>query len=215
MGTVAKQMGGDISKWQGKQNELVSNAKQTKQSLAQLKKAGKPAFKVNAMRGLPFWKRIEKQYSFNTALPDGTKPAIVEPAAMAGFKHTPKLTYGLGVACSVGVGQGWQKIHFSYEGISFRSFTTWEWQYGISAYAGYERTYNNFLSIKKQQDKESVNYVTPHKTAVYSESILVGLSKKYKINDKYTGAIQVLYDVWWQQKGLNNPIILRFTTIKK
>ena len=54
-----------------------------------------------------------------------------------------------------------------------------------------------------------------HNTATWNEAILLGLSKSYKINSKWNGAIQVLWDVWWREKGMRSPIILRFATLSK
>ena len=95
------------------------------------------------MRGLPFWKRVEKGYNFQTsrATPDGKRPAILELAGTAGFKHTPQLTYGLGLSASIGLGQNWSNIRLSYEGISIRSFATYELFWGIAGYVGYETVF--------------------------------------------------------------------------
>jgi hypothetical protein len=215
IGSISKQMSGELSQWKEKQND-ISSLKETKQSLKNLKNTEKPAFKVNPMRELPFWKRIEKQYSWQTARPsaDGTQPAAIKPSASVGFKHSPKLTYGLGIGTSFGLGQSWQNIHFSFQGIGFKSFTTWEWQYGIGLYTGYERMYKNFL-FKQSTPTAATDAPTVHNTANYNESLLFGLTKKYHINSKYNGSIEVLYDIWWQQKGLQSPIVLRFTTTTK
>ena len=214
LGLVSEQMSSQISQWQDKQKDLT-DVKQTKQSLQELRETGKPTFKVNPMRGLPFWKRIEKQYSFQATRTSDNQPATIEPSATVGFKHTPKLMYGIGVACSIGLGQNWQNIHFSFRGIGLRSFATWQWQYGISAYAGYERMYKLF-EFKQQGHQANTDIIpTPHNTANYNESILIGLTKSYNLHSKYNGAIQVLYDIWWQQKGLTSPIVLRFVTTTK
>ncbi len=168
------------------------------------------------MRGLPFIKRIEKQYNWQTsrATADGKQPALLEASAMAGFRHTPRLTYGAGLAYAEGLGQSWQHIKLTFQGVGYRTFATWQWQYGIGAYAGYERMYKKAAFIKEQPPDSDLR-PTPHSSARYTESILAGLTKSYNINAKYKGAIQVLYDIWWQQKGLRSPIVLRFVTVKK
>ncbi len=210
---VSKQLGGGLKQWQ-QQQKKIGELKQNKQALKQLKNTEKPAFKINPMRGLPFWKRIEKQYNWQATRAINDLPAMLETSAMAGFKHTPKLTYGLGLAYSEGLGQGWQNIHFSFQGIGYRTFAKWDWQYGIGAYAGYERIYKSAAFFKhKPQPNDAIP--TTHDTRNYTESTLIGLTKSYNINTKHKGALQVLYDIWWQQKGLNNPIVLRFVTVKK
>lgn len=214
LGGIADKMSGQIKDWQDKQKDL-ENVKQTKKSLAQLKNTEKPSFKVNPMRGLPFWKRIEKQYSWQTQRANENSPALFILSAGAGFKHTPTLTYGIGLTSSIGLGQSWQNIHFSFEGIGYKTYATWLWQYGVGAYAGYERLYKRAAFAKDKPPPEAEGYPTVHSTTKYSESLLIGIYKSYNINTKYKGTIQLLYDVWWQQKNLRSPIVLRFVTVTK
>ncbi len=215
VGDVSKQMSVDVDAWNDKQQEL-GNLKDAKQSFEGMGRTEKLSFKVNEMRGLPFWKRVEKQYSFETARAgsDGA-PATMTPSAMVAFKHTAKLKYGVGAACAIGLGESWQNIHFSFRGVGVRTFASWEWEYGISGYAGYERMYKQFAFIKDEGVAKTDIISTRHNTIHYSESILVGLTKSYKVNKKYNGAMQVLYDIWWRQKGLNSPIVLRIVTNSK
>ena len=213
IGAVSQQAGAAVQQWQDKVSDASSGIKDAKQSVSNIRNTQKPEFKVNPMRGLPFIKRLSYHYSWQVTRATGDgKPAIFEPSAMLGFRHTPKLEYGLGMATDLGLGQSWQNIHFSFEGIGLRSFATWKWQYGLGAYAGYERTYKQFAFTHKQSSSDATDVIpTTHNTSAYSESILIGLTKAYRINKKYSGAIQLLYDIWWQQKGLSSPIVLRFT----
>ena len=217
LGGIQQSMGKQISDYQDKLKEskaATGTLKQSKQSLRQLQNINKPSFRVNPMRGLPFSKRIEKQWNFQTnrATIDGT-PAMLQLSAMAGFKHTPKLIYGAGIATSIGLGQNWNNIQFSFEGLGLRTFAEWQWQYGIGAYAGYERMFKQATFIRTNESipplKENM-----HNTNAYNESILIGLTKRYRINDKLNGSIQVLYDIWYKEKGLRTPIQLRISTIK-
>lgn len=215
---IQDKMFGQITEWKDKTKSIkqVKNEyKQAKQSIHQVRNTNKPSFKVNPMRELPFWQRVEKQYNWQTtrATLDG-QPAILQLSAMAGFKHTPKLTYGLGVVSSFGLGQNWNNIHFSFEGIGIKSYATWQWQYGVGAYTGYERMWKQAVLIGNSETS-AVNSGNTHNTNKYSDAMLIGLTKSYHINDKWTGAIQVLYDVWWKDKGLRSPIQLRISTISK
>lgn len=215
LGGITDKMSGELKGWQDKQKQLTGSIKDAKKNLSQVKNTDKPSFKVNPMRGMPFCKRLEKQYSWQTRRADGTdKPATFDMSGSLAFKHTPKLIYGVGMIGSLGLGQGWQQIHFSFEGIGLKTFATWEWQYGISAYAGYERLYKRAAFVKNEEPSGDM-LPTLHSTHKYSESILVGLNKNYNINTKYKGSLQLLYDIWWQQKGLRSPIVLRFVTVKK
>jgi len=212
---VSQQISGQVTQFQQEQKDITENINETKSSLKKIGQTDKPTFKVNPMRELPFWKRIQKQYNWQTAraTTNGT-PALLNMGGMLGYKQSPKLSYGLGLATSFGLGQSWQNIHLSFQGIGFRSFATWAWQYGIGIYCGYERMYDGFSFIPKTTTTQTDIPQSIHSTANYNESLLIGLTKSYNISSKYAGQIQVLYDIWWKQKGMTSPIILRFATIK-
>jgi hypothetical protein len=226
---VQQNMGAQVSGWQqqaqgvtGKATQAGNELKaakadlsQTKQSLASLKDTKLPGFKVNPMRGLPFRQRIEKQYGWQTsrATLDG-QPALLQLSGMAGFRHTPSLSYGLGISTSIGLGKDWNNIRFSFEGLGLRSYAAWKWKYGFGAYAGYERVFKQaaFTNNKETSPEELTPSV--HNTNFYQESVLIGLTKSYRINSRWNGAVQLLYDVWWKEKGLRSPVVLRFNTIQ-
>jgi hypothetical protein len=214
LGGISQKMGDQIKAFQDKAKDM-STAKQTFQSLRHIKDIHKPSFKINPMRGLPFWKRIEKQYNFQTtrATVDG-QPAILQLSAMAGFRQSPRLSYGIGVVEATGLGQNWTNLHLSFQGIGLRSYAAWQWQYGIGAYGGYERLYKQ-AAFGNNTTVDQPLTPSPHSTTSYSESMLIGLTKSYHINDKWNGQVQLLYDIWWQQKGLQSPIMIRFSTISK
>jgi hypothetical protein len=215
LGNVSQSMNQQVNQYQDKLKEL-NNAKQAKQSFQQLRNTEKPAFKVNPMRGMPFWKRIDYQYNWQSTRATVNTPALLEMSVMAGYKQSKKLAYGLGLATSIGLGQSWSNIHFSFQGLGLRSYLTWQWQYGFGLYGGYERMYKQAVFVgNTASSSPSVVTDGPHNTNNYSESILLGLTKSYHMNDKWNGQIQLLYDVWWQQKGMRSPLVLRFATVKK
>jgi hypothetical protein len=224
LGGLAGSVGSQITSFQSQAQGItggINDAKQTLQSAKSIKNINKPSFKVNPMRGLPFWKRVQKQYTWQTtkATVDGTTgapiPAMLTATAMMGYKQTPKLVYGVGVISALGLGQSWSDVHLSWQGAGFTTYTTWQWQYGIGTYAGYERMYKQVAFTGAQQPSTIVADPSPHNTDNYSESILIGLTKSYNINSKWNGSIQLLYDIWWQQKGLASPIVIRFATLSK
>ena len=197
-----------------KAKSTVRSAKQTRRSISKYRNLQKPAFKINPMRSLPLSKRIEKQFNYQTTRPTPAgAPAIFHLSGMLGFKHTPSLTYGAGIATATGLGQSWSTVKFTFEGIGLRTFAEWKWQYGFGAYAGYERMYKQAAFTSKQETTPTPN-LSPHNTRTYNESILIGITKTYRINDKWNGGIQVLYDVWWKDNLLKSPIQIRLTTNK-
>jgi hypothetical protein len=217
LSTVQQNMAGQVKDYSDKLKDvksLQSSIKQAKQSATQLKNIEKPAFKVNPMRGKPFMQRIERQFNWqaNRASLD-SKPATLQLSGMAGFRHTPKLSYGLGLALVTGLGQNWSHVKINFEGLGLRSYGAWQWQYGIGAYAGYERTYKQAAFITSRDEAVKSEY-NNHNTSIYNDAMLVGLTKSYRLNDKLNGSFQVLYDAWWKEKGLKTPIQLRFATTK-
>ena len=219
LGGLQERMGGQVKDFQDKLKEVKdvkATAQQTKSSIKGLKHTDKPAFKVNPMRGLPFLKRIEQQYNWQTtrATFDG-QPAIFSISYMAGFKQTPKLSYGAGIATSIGLGSNWNNIRFSFQGLGMRSYAAWQWQYGIGLYAGYERMYKQAVFVGQPEQAATGFTETPHNRKDYADAVVLGLTKAYKINSKLNGSIQLLYDIWWKEKGLRSPILIRFATMTK
>ena len=232
-GAMQQSMAGQVSDWQeslqkpladvkkaqkdisGAKTEIASTASNLKGTRQGARQGARLSFKPNPMRGLPLTKRLEKTYSWNVRRADASTrtPASLEGAAMIGFKHTPKLSYGIGLAVVLGLGKDWNNIHLSMEGIGLRSYAAWQWQWGIGGYAGYERLHKKAL-FQSGEETISPLYPQKHSTEKYNESVLLGLTKSYRINSKWNGAVQVLYDVWWKDKNLNNPIIIRFITGK-
>ena len=227
--SLQKKVGKDISSVASHIEEQIKSFEGDTKKMATLLAKGKdlkhiknislrstsPNFKINTMRGLPFWKRVEKEYNWQTTRPGfNGEPALLDMSFTAGFKHSPKLTYGLGVVSSTGLGQNWNNISISFQGIGVKTFITWKWLYGISGYGGYERIFKQAAFVNKEEYYLDITSYMPHNTNKIKESLLLGLTKNYKINSNWNGSVQFLYDIWWEQKGLRSPIVLRFSTIK-
>ncbi len=209
----------DIS---GKVNEAKSKVQEGKQSITeaknlaqQTKNIEKPAFRKNPERAKPFWQRIEWQYNFQTTrpTPEG-RPAMLELGASAGFKHTPRLSYGIGIGLSTGLGQGWQQIRISYEGLSARAYADWQWQYGISLQAGYERAWRpqNRAYLYENQDRpKPADPASGLKEAfgAAQEAAYIGLMKRYRINSQWSGTFLLGYNFLWQASGTRSPLLVR------
>jgi hypothetical protein len=226
VGSVQQQMAGQVKEYSDKLNPVTDKIKDAKQALndaketkGQLKNIEKPAFKKNPERGKPFWKRLEPQYNFQTtrATPDGLRPAMLEFGAGVEFKHTPKLSYGVAIGLSIGLGQNWQNIKLTYEGVSARAYADWKMIYGFSAQAGYERIFRPadrpYLPANTNPDNNNTgNDKNFFKDAFggQQQSAYIGVMKRYKINSKWSGTFLAGYNFLWQQEGLRSPWILRF-----
>lgn len=231
VGQVQQQMAEQLSKFQEPLNDLkqkagearntAATAKQQAQQLkneaGQLGKGHLPGFKPNPERGKPFWQRIEKQYTFRTsrASVDGTRPVILELGGALGFKHTPKLSYGLGMSAQMGLGKDWQHLRFSYEGLTGRAYADMKMAWGFSGQAGYEyslrpanRAYlaeNESPSVGNGNDENIIQQAFGGR----QQAAYIGIMKRYRINSTWDGTLLVAYDFLWQQQGLRTPIMLR------
>lgn len=197
--------------------QTINEARQTKDKLKHIEK---PTFKKNPERGKPIKQRIEIQYTFQTtrASTDELRPAMLELGAAVAFKHTPRLSYGIGIGLSTGLGRNWQNIKLTYEGVSARAFVDWKALYGFSLQAGYERIFRpaNRPYLNDQPDNND-----PSKPVVednilkksfggQQQSAYIGIMKRYRINSKVNGTFLIGYNLLWQQEGLRSPFLLRF-----
>lgn len=216
VGAAGKKIGADLGKWHSKQTQITSEVRQTNQAVKSARKSSSLPFRINPMRGKPFFKRFQVQYTANTAKSDDGKNNVIQPGLLLGFRQSETFTYGLGMSSSIGLGKNFQNVSISVDQIGCRSFFTKDIFFGVSAYAGYERNYNVNLHDRPilLGSAENRKYSFAHINNSYSESLLFGVSKKYKVNSKFGGSIQILYDYWWDKKGQLSPLVVRFTSTK-
>jgi outer membrane murein-binding lipoprotein Lpp len=241
LGSVQDQMGQQIQQFTGKLNELKKDIDAAKSDVSQAKQAvseaksdaknslqsiEKPDFKVNKEKGKPFWKRFEKQINFNTsrASVDGLRPAMMILGGSLGYKQNEHLSFGIGAGLNTGLGQNWQHLRISYEGVSLRAYADWLWIYGFSFQAGYERS---FIPANRAYLTNTIdNPVTPSTPATNTTSsnplstafggqqqtAYIGVMKRYKISTKWNGTLLVGYNFLWQtgQGESRSPWMIRF-----
>jgi ABC-type multidrug transport system fused ATPase/permease subunit len=234
LGNVQEQMSKQVQQYTDKLDDVtgkiqearqgINEAKQTlneaRQAKDKLKHLEKPAFKKNPERAKPFWQRLETSCNFQTtrATPDGLRPAILELAASVAFKHSPRLSYGAGIGLSTGLGQNWQNIRFTYEGISARAFADWKALYGFSLQAGYERSFRpqnraylpSNAGSNDPSNPASDKNIFKEMFGGQQQAAYIGIMKRYRLNSKYNGTIMAGYNFLWQQEELRSPWILRF-----
>ncbi len=228
---VQESMQGQVNKYSDKLNQVTDKVKEAgnlardarqglqeaKTAKDKLKHIEKPAFHKNPERGKPFWLRLETQYHFQTTrtTPDGLRPAMVELGAGVAFKHTPSLSYGIGIASSIGLGQDWQHIRLSYEGISARVYADWKLLYGFSLQAGYERALRPvgraYLEENSNDPQSAVASGNALKQAFGGgqEAAYLGIMKRYRISSKWSGTFMAGYNFLWQQSNLRTPFMIR------
>lgn len=141
-----------------------------------------PGFKPNALKTKSFLQRLE--YGGNIQFQRNTSyyPTTSDIAAQVGYKFHKNGSAGLGLAYKLGLGQGWNHVVFTHQGIGLRSFADWKIKGTFYLNGGYELNYTKvFNSVRELRGN-------------WQKSTLIGVSKKYKINSKLKGNILVLYD---------------------
>jgi len=233
LGSVQQQMGQQLQQYTDNLNDLVKPLNEVKGGVADaknglqsgkeainnLKGIGKAGFKINLEKCKPFWQRLEFQYNFQTgrASLDGLKPAMLDLGANVGYKQNERLSFGIGLATSFGLGQNWQNIKFSYEGITVRAYANWKWMYGFSSQIGYERSFRPankaYLQNLKPHDSNSTlddDNLLKEAFGGQQQTAYFGIVKRYKINSKWNGSFLVGYNFLWQLDSVRTPWILRF-----
>jgi hypothetical protein len=235
MGAVQQQMGQQVQQYSeklngitGKVNDVKGSISEAKQSLQSakytnnnLKDITKPDFKINIEKGKPFWQRLEFQFNFQTgrASTDGLKPAMMDIGMNVGYKQNERLSFGIGLGSSLGLGQNWQHVKLSYEGISARAYADWKWIYGFSFQVGYERSFvpAGRAYLPENETPKDINPPADNSNNALKDAFggqqqtaYLGVMKRYKINSKWNGTCLAGHDILWQQKGMRTPWILRF-----
>jgi hypothetical protein len=213
----AKTAIGQVKEVVGQGKEAIATVKETKDNIKSIEK---PTFKKNPERGKPFRERLETLYSFQTsrASIDGLKPAMMDLSASIGFKHSPKLSYGIGFGLSTGLGSDWQHLKITYEGITLRAYADWKWMYGFSFQAGYERNFRpaNRAYLSRNIDNNNPTPDPPTSNPLkeafggQQQTGYLGIMKRYKINSKKNGTILLGYNLLWHQEDMRSPFLLRF-----
>jgi len=235
MSVVQQQMGQLVQEYSEQLNGLAQPLNEAKNSVSQakqglqsakdaknnLKNIARPDFKINPEKGKPFWQRLEWQYNFQTSRSsvDKLKPAMLDLGASVGYRQNERLSFGIGIGSSFGLGQNWQNIRFSYEGIMARAYADWKWVYGFSFQAGYERSFrpgNRAYLAGNESDQSNTNLPTnisgnALKDAFggQQQTVYLGIMKRYKINSKWNGTVMVGYNFLWQRECQRSPLTLR------
>ena len=143
-----------------------------------------PDFTPNGQKLKTFLKRIE--YGLNIQSQQGSSylPATSNFALTLGYRLSDKATIGVGASYNMGWGSGFNDIHLSSQGISFRSFVDIKVKASFWLTGGWE--YNYLQAFSGVSDIRNLD--------LWQKSALVGLMKKYKIG-KQNSYVQLLYDL--------------------
>jgi len=149
-----------------------------------------PNFTPNEQKTKSFLKRLTYGASLQLAQATYFFPATANIGLSLGYKLNDKSTAGVGITYNAGLGQDWEHIHFSNQGLGFRSFMDWKIKKTFYVAGGFEENYfTNFSSLSQLKSWNA-----------WQPSALIGVEKKYRISSKMQGNIQLLFDAFYHQE---------------
>jgi hypothetical protein len=156
---------------------------------------GQPlGFTPNQQKTKPFIKKLEYGANIQSSKGSNGFPAISDLAVSLGYKVNDKSVFSIGGSYKLGLGQGWDKIKLSSQGISLRSSLDWKLKGSFFVAGSYEL--NHFYNV---------NETALYQNGYWEKAALFGLTKKYKINKKLKGNMQLLYNFLTNKQ----PIVFR------
>lgn len=156
-----------------------------KKNFPDLDNAGEmPDFKPKELKTKSLLQRLE--FGTNVQFQRSTQffPTTGDFAGQVGYKFSKNGILGLGASYKLGMGTGFNNIRFSHQGVGFRSFGDYKLKGTFFVNGGFEYNYNQPFADAAQLYKQNN----------WSRSVLLGISKKYKINNKLKGNMMLLYD---------------------
>lgn len=147
-----------------------------------------PDFKPNELKTKRFLHRLEFGSNIQFQRSNKFFPTTSDLAGQVAYKFHKNGTAGLGLSYKLGMGTGFDNIRFSGQGISIRSFVDWKLKGTFFLNGGYEQNYQpQYSGIPEGIGQK------------WTQSGLLGISKKYKINSKLKGNMMVLFDFLYNQ----------------
>ncbi|WP_441573514.1 hypothetical protein [Chitinophaga sp. RAB17] len=158
-----------------------------------------PDFKPKEMKTKSFSQRLEFGSNIQFQRSNNFFPTTSDLAGQVAYKFHENGSVGIGLAYKLGLGSGLNNIRFTGQGIGIRSFIDWKLKKTFYLNGGYEQNYQQGYSGIPQGIGQQ-----------WTQSGLVGISKKYKINSKLKGNVMVLFDFLYNQHvPRTDPIKIR------
>ncbi|MVT07724.1 hypothetical protein [Chitinophaga tropicalis] len=163
-----------------------------------------PDFKPNNMRTKPFLQRLKLGGNLEFKRANNWYPGLTDVGLQIGYQLHEKKTVGIGLSYKASFGS-LDHLRYSHEGIGLRSFLEWKVKDTYYFNGGVEM--NHYQSFSNVRELKNWNG--------WQRSALMGFSRKYKINAKLNGSLQVLYDfLARRQAPFNSPFLIRFNYSK-
>ncbi len=159
-------------------------------------------FKPNNQKTKTFWQRLEYGANMQSQKATNFFPVTSDLGLSVGYKLNDKSIIGIGASYKIGLGRGWNDIHFSSEGLGLRSYIDWKIKGGLWISGGYEQ--NLKTGFQDLSDLRTKN--------IWQQSGLLGLSKKLSIKTKFFKQtnIKLLWDFMsYRQIPRTQPVVVR------
>jgi len=161
-----------------------------------------PNFKPNDQKTKRFWKRLEYGTNFQTSRNSQYYPTVADLGLSVGYKLGHSNTAGLGASYKLGLGNGWNHIAFSSQGVGLRSFIDVKLKGSFFASGGFEYNYTtpfgSFRQLPQLHD--------------WTKSGLIGVSKTVSVKSRVfkKTKISLLWDfLSYQQAPKTQPVLFR------
>lgn len=159
-----------------------------------------PDFTPNHQKTRSFFRRLELGTDVQSQRARYFFPVTSDVGLSVGYKLNDKSVIGVGAAYKLGLGEGWQNIALTHQGVGLRSFVDWKLKGSLYLSGGYEQNYRSAIrSIDQLKDGSA-----------WQVSGLVGLSKRYKVSKKLRGEMKLLWDfLSYQQVPRTQAVLFR------
>jgi len=159
-----------------------------------------PNFKPNNQKTKSFLKRIELGTSIQSIKSNFFFPATTDIGFSIGYRLSAKAVAGLGASYKMGWGKDFRHIDITHQGAGLRTFADIKIKGSYWVSGGGEL---NYYSVFK-------DFAQLKNASGWQKSALAGLTKKYKVNDKVKGSLQLLYDFLHnRQRPAGQPFVFR------
>jgi len=159
-------------------------------------------FKPNDQKTKSFFQRLEFGTNIQTQKSTNFFPTISDIGFSLGYKLNDKSIVGLGTSFKLGWGTGWNNIHITQQGLSFRSFIDWKLKGKLWISGGYEQNLKTLITTMDQIRDISA----------WQKSGLIGISKVVSVKSKVfkKTKVQLLWDfLSYQQVPRAQPLVFR------
>jgi len=161
-----------------------------------------PNFKPNDQKTKRFWKRLEYGANFQTSRNNQYYPTVADLGLSVGYKLGHSNTIGLGTSFKLGLGNGWNHIALSSQGVGLRSFIDVKLKGSFFVSGGFEynytRTFGSFRQLPQLHD--------------WTKSGLIGVSKTVSVKSRVfkKTKISLLWDfLSYSQIPKTQPVLFR------